>query len=52
MVAFLIVLGFNLYWYFDKGQQRYFDMYSYQKSDWVAIFIWAYNAFGVWCLLG
>lgn len=50
MIAFLIVLGFNIYWYNKYGKEEYFEMYSF-KYVWLSIMCWAYYAFGIACLL-
>lgn len=52
MIAFLIVLGFNLYWYHQYGKTNYLNLYKFSVKGGWALFYWAYAIFGVYCLIG
>ena len=52
MIAFLIVVGFNIYWLSQAGWDLkiYATRYDFKK-DKLAWAYWAYAAFGIFCLL-
>lgn len=51
MIAFLIMVAFNAYWYIDKGKDNYLAMFSVEKSGSLAYLVWGYAIFGFLCLL-
>ena len=52
MIGFLIVLGFNLLWWLLYGAD-YLQLLLFGTSTfrWLSFVLWAYNIFGIACLL-
>jgi hypothetical protein len=46
MINFIVVLLFNAWWAKD-GIKTYFDLYKWEKSRWISVFLWFFAAFGI-----
>ena len=50
MINFLIVLGFNMYWFIKEGR-NYFNLYNPGKIGGVSLLFYAYLIWGLVALI-